>query len=154
MSTTLEQPNGTRVGERQFATFYLDHLLFGVDIANVQEINRQVDITVVPHVPAHIRGVINLRGEVASVIDLRTVLGMTPSEETRDTRNLIVCSQDEAIGLWVDRVSDILTVRADEISSAPANVDGVDGRFIQGVHTLDSDIVVLLDIEQVLADRD
>ncbi|TWT36064.1 Chemotaxis protein CheW [Posidoniimonas corsicana] len=154
MTTAILENTTARVGERQFATFYLGEMLFGVDIAAVQEINRQVNITAVPNAPAHVRGVINLRGEVATVIDLRTVLGMPPAEESRDARNLIVASQGEAIGLWVDRISDILTLKADEISPAPANVDGIDGRFFQGVHTLETDIVVLLDVEQVLADRD
>lgn len=153
MNTALRQDSPTATGQRQFATFYLGDLLFGIDIANVQEINRQGNITPVPHADAHVRGVINLRGEVATVIDLRSVLGMAAAEDTPSARNLIVHSQGEAIGLWVDRISDILTLRDDEISRPPANVDGIDGKFFHGVHTLEQDIVVILDIEQVLADR-
>ncbi|MEO0531206.1 MAG: chemotaxis protein CheW [Planctomycetota bacterium] len=138
---------------QQFATFYVGDLLMGVDIRLVQEINRQLDVTTVPNAPSHVRGVINLRGEVATVIDLRTVLGLPVAEENRDTRNLIVHSQGEAIGLWVDRISDILSISADQISPPPSNVDGVDGKFFLGVHTLDTEICVLLDVEQVLADR-
>lgn len=138
----------------QFSTFYVGGLLLGVDIRLVQEINRQLEMTPVPNAPKHVRGVINLRGEVATVIDLRTVLGLPPAEQTRDTRNLIVHSQGEAIGLLVDRISDILTIRPDQISDSPSNVDGVDGKFFLGVHTLENDICVLLDVEQVLADRD
>lgn len=151
MSAT-DSPTATE--ELQFATFYVGDLLLGVDIRLVQEINRQVDITPVPNAPQHVRGVINLRGDVATVIDLRTVLGLPQAEEGRDSRNLIVHSQEEAIGLWVDRISDILTVRPDQISEPPSNVDGVDGKFFLGVHTLETEICVLLDIEQVLADRD
>ena len=138
----------------QFATFYVGDLLMGVDIRLVQEINRQLEMTPVPNAPCHVRGVINLRGEVATVIDLRTVLGMPAAEQTRDTRNLIVHSQGEAIGLLVDRISDILTVHPDQISEPPSNVDGVDGKFFLGVHTLEKDICVLLDVEQVLEDCD
>lgn len=137
----------------QFSTFYVGDLLLGVDIRLVQEINRQLDVTSVPGAPKHVRGVINLRGEVATVIDLRTVLGLPTAEDTRHTRNLIVHSQDEAIGLCVDRISDILTVRPDQISDPPSNVDGVDGRFFLGVHTLEKEICVLLNVEQVLNDR-
>ncbi|MCA9240864.1 MAG: chemotaxis protein CheW [Planctomycetales bacterium] len=155
MPAILEDPSASTRGiERQFATFYLGDMLFGVDISSVQEINRQVDITPVPHAPKHVRGVINLRGEVATVIDLRTVLGLPPSEVGRDTRNLIVHSQGEAIGLWVDRISDILTVKVDDICTPPANVDGIDGKFFQGVHAMKDNIVVLLDVEAVLADQD
>lgn len=150
--TEADLANST--GECQYATFFVGELLLGVDIRQVQEINRQVDVTTVPNSPPHVRGVINLRGEVATVIDLRTVLGMPSAEATRDTRNLIVHSQGEAIGLWVDRISDILTVRPDEVTPTPANVDGVDGRFFRGVYTQDSNLIVLLNIEQVLADKD
>lgn len=139
--------------QQQFATFYVGDLLMGVDIRLVQEINRQLDVTAVPNSPSYVRGVINLRGEVSTVIDLRTILGLPEAEESRDTRNLIVHSQGEAIGLWVDRISDILTVSPDQISPSPSNVDGVDGKFFLGVHTLDSEICVLLDVEQVLSDR-
>jgi len=150
---TAATANPAATDELQFSTFYVGDLLMGVDIRLVQEINRQVDVTPVPNAPRHVRGVINLRGEVATVIDLRTVLGLPEAEETRDTRNLIVHSQGEAIGLWVDRISDILSVRPDQISDPPSNVDGVDGKFFLGVHTLETDICVLLDVEQVLADR-
>jgi purine-binding chemotaxis protein CheW len=144
----------TSIDQVQFATFYVGELLMGVDIRLVQEINRQLEMTPVPNAPSHVRGVINLRGEVATVIDLRTVLGLPPAEQTRDTRNLIVHSQNEAIGLLVDRISDILTIHPDQVSEPPSNVDGVDGKFFLGVHTLEKDICVLLDVEQVLADRD
>jgi purine-binding chemotaxis protein CheW len=138
--------------ELQFATFYVGHMLLGVDIRVVQEINRQSEITQVPHAPEYVRGVINLRGEVATVVDLRTILGLPTSDASQQTRNLIVHHQGEAIGLLVDRISDILTLREDEISPPPTNVDGVDGRLMSGVCTLDTDIVVLLDIDEVLAD--
>lgn len=139
---------------QQYATFYVGDLLLGVDIRLVQEINRQTDITSVPNAPPHVRGVINLRGEVATVIDLRTVLGLPPAESEIEARNLIVHSQGESIGLWVDHISDILTVGPDDIDLPPSNVDGVDGRFFLGVHTMEKEIVVLLNTEQVLTDSD
>lgn len=150
MTATLA-PNRERTSEVQFATFYVGDMLLGVDIRHVQEINRHSQITAVPHAPNYVRGVINLRGDVATVIDLRTVLGLPKSEATREARNLIVHHQGEAIGLMVDRISDILTLREDEISPPPANVEGVDGRLMQGVYTLESEIVVLLDVDQALA---
>jgi purine-binding chemotaxis protein CheW len=153
-ATETTKEASTSNDQVQFATFYVGELLMGVDIRLVQEINRQLEMTPVPNAPGHVRGVINLRGEVATVIDLRTVLGLPPAEQTRDTRNLIVHSQNEAIGLLVDRISDILTIHPDQVSEPPSNVDGVDGKFFLGVHTLEKDICVLLDVEQVLADRD
>lgn len=153
-ATVTTKDSATNNDQLQFATFYVGEMLLGVDIRLVQEINRQLEMTPVPNAPHHVRGVINLRGEVATVIDLRTVLGLPSVEQTRDTRNLIVHSQGEAIGLLVDRISDILTVRRDQVSDAPSNVDGVDGKFFLGVHALESDLCVLLDVEEVLADCD
>jgi purine-binding chemotaxis protein CheW len=152
--TMLAEPKQFATEVQQFATFYVGNVLLGVNINAVQEINRQLQVTPVPGAPAHVRGVINLRGEVATVIDLRTVLGMPPAEETRLTRNLILHSQAESIGLYVDRISDIQSVYDEEIGPPPSNVRGVDGRFILGVHTLDSEIVVLLDVEKILAHRE
>ncbi len=138
--------------ELQFATFYVGHMLLGVDIRVVQEINRQSEITQVPHAPDYVRGVINLRGDVATVVDLRTILGLPKTERSRQTRNLIVHHRGESIGLLVDRISDILTLAGDEIDPPPTNVDGVDGRLMSGVYTLESEIVVLLDIDEVLSE--
>jgi purine-binding chemotaxis protein CheW len=152
MTSTLTALSSVRSSVKQYTTFYVGDLLLGVDIDVVQEINRQVDVTPVPNSSEHVRGVINLRGEVATVIDLRCVLGLPPSSDSSDTRNLIVHSQGEAIGLCVDRISDILTVATDEVSPPPANVGGIDGRYMLGVYTLDKEIVVLLDVEKVLDD--
>ena len=153
MSTAVADRSGA-TAELQFATFYVGHMLLGVDIRVVQEINRQSEITQVPHAPDYVRGVINLRGDVATIVDLRAILGLPPSETSRQTRNLIVHHQGEAIGLLVDQISDILTLREDEISPPPTNVEGVDGRLMSGVCTLESEIVVLLDIDEVLSDSD
>jgi purine-binding chemotaxis protein CheW len=152
-AATLAERLGT-TAELQFATFYVGHMLLGVDIKVVQEINRQSEITQVPHAPEYVRGVINLRGDVATVVDLRTILGLPKSDSNQQTRNLIVHHQGEAIGLLVDRISDILTLRDDEINPPPTNVDGVDGRLMSGVCTLESEIVVLLDIDEVLSDHE
>jgi purine-binding chemotaxis protein CheW len=152
MSAAIAANRLGKTAELQFATFYVGHMLLGVDIRVVQEINRQSEITQVPHAPDYVRGVINLRGDVATVVDLRRILGLPASEASRQTRNLIVHHQGEAIGLLVDRISDILTLSDDQINPPPTNVDGVDRRLMSGVCTLDSAIVVLLDIDEVLAD--
>jgi purine-binding chemotaxis protein CheW len=149
-AAAIDHPGTT--AELQFATFYVGHMLLGIDIRVVQEINRQSEITQVPHAPDYVRGVINLRGDVATVVDLRRILGLPASEASRQSRNLIVHHRGEAIGLLVDRISDILTLRDDEISPPPTNVDGVDGRLMSGVCALEAEIVVLLDIDEVLYD--
>lgn len=153
MSTTEAIDTLIDSSEQQYATFYVGDILLGVDIRQVQEINRQLTVTDVPHAPKCVRGVINLRGEVTTVIDLRTILGLQSTEITRDTRNLIVNCNEESIGLLVDGISDILTLRSSQIDTPPTNVNGIQGRFFSGVHTLESEIVVILNIEEVLSDR-
>jgi purine-binding chemotaxis protein CheW len=152
MTSVAAADRSGKIAELQFATFYVGHMLLGVDIRIVQEINRQSEITQVPHAPEYVRGVINLRGDVATVVDLRKILGLPDRRMDRETRNLIVHHRGEAIGLLVDRISDILTINDDEIKPPPTNVEGVDGRLMSGVCTLQSEIVVLLDIDEVLSD--
>jgi purine-binding chemotaxis protein CheW len=151
-ASTLSPTRQRSAVERQYATFYVGHMLLGVDIGVVQEINRHAGFTRVPHAPEYVRGVINLRGEVATIIDLRTILGLPKAESQSDSRNLIVHYRGESIGLVVDRISDILAIGDDDVSAPPTNVGGVDGRLMKGVCTLDTAIVILLDIDQVLSD--
>lgn len=134
----------------QFATFHVENLLLGLSIDTIQEINRQHDVTGVPHSPDSVSGVINLRGEVVTVVDLRTLLGLKKQTTIQDSRCIIIHLQDELIGLLVDRIADTLTIPADEVEPTPSNVDGIEGRFFKGVHTLETGVVVLLDVEQLL----
>lgn len=134
----------------QYATFYVGGLLLGIPIHQVQEINRHLEVTHVPHASSAIRGVINLRGEVVSVVDLPHVLGLPSAEITATSRNVIIHHGDELIGLMVDDVADILAIQRCEISPSPANVNGVEGRFFKGVHTTETEIVVILDVEESL----
>jgi purine-binding chemotaxis protein CheW len=121
-----------------------------VPIQQIEEINRLVDLTPVPHGPACVRGVINLRGVVVTVVDLRTILGLDPLEITRDTRNVILNFNGEHVGLVVDRVADVVAVGTDEIDRPPANLSSAEGRFYCGVYKLESELMVLLDVEQAL----
>ena len=83
-----------------------------------------------PHGPDYVRGVINLRGEVVTVVDLRTILGLEPVEVTGNTRNVILHFHGEHVGLIVDRVADVVTVGTDEIDRPPANLSSADGLFL------------------------
>lgn len=134
----------------QLATFYVGDLLLGLRIDQVQEINRRLDVTGVPHAPESIRGVINLRGEVVTVVDLRTLLELGPGETTRQSRNLIVSCDGEMIGLCVDRIADIVSVHQGDIEPTPPNVSDVDSKHFQGVVTLKDEIVVVLKLDSLL----
>lgn len=135
----------------EIATFSVGENLIGVDIRQVQEINRNMNVASVPLVPSKVRGVINLRGEVVTVIDLRTVLGLESIEVTRDARNIVLSSGGERIGLLVDSISDVVTAHSTDIVDAPGNLSGVDGRFFRGVLKLDGELLLVLDVEEVLA---
>ena len=137
-------------GKIQLATFYVGELLFGLKIDQVQEINRRLDVTRVPHAVPAVRGVINLRGEVVTVVDLRTVLGLDDGEASTQCRNVIVSHNDELVGLCVDRIADILTISVDDVNSTPSNVNEVDSRFFHGVVPLEEEIVIVLNLATVL----
>ena len=135
----------------EFTTFRVGDLLIGVDIQHVQEINRHVEVTPVPHSPGCVRGVINLRGDVVTVLELRAILGLPPAALTSASRNVIVNAGSEKVGLLVDNVADVVATSAEGIESPPANVSGVAGRFFTGVCKLEGQLLVVLDINEVLA---
>jgi purine-binding chemotaxis protein CheW len=151
MSTATLTEKGTGSGTLQLATFYVADMCLALDIGVIQEIIRDVKITRVPHARPQVHGVINLRGDVATIIDLRQVLGLVALESIAETQTLIVRSQGECIGLIVDRVGDICAVDATAIVPPPPNVDKVDGRFFHGVCQRGSEIILVLDLEEALA---
>jgi purine-binding chemotaxis protein CheW len=154
MNATMQMTResaATASKELEFTTFYVGDLLLGIDIQQVEEINRQLNITAVPHTPENVRGVVNLRGEVVTVVDLRRTLGLEPTVIAESTRNVVVRSRHERIGLLADRIADVIRAQSDDIESPPANVNGIDGRFFTGVYKLESELVVILDVETVLS---
>lgn len=146
--------NGTTtskmVTERLLATFWLDDLLLGIDIGIIREINRLVDITPVPDTPHVVRGVVNLRGDVVTVLDLRSILDLPGMAITSQSRLIILDSGEERIGLLVDRVSDVVSVSSDLEEPLPANVGGIDSRYFQSVYKLETELLVVLDVEAAL----
>ncbi len=151
MSYEEDNNGGPKSTELQLGTFYLGGLRFGVDILEIQEINRQRDLTLVPHTSKQVRGVINLRGEVVSVLDLGTVLGLGEIVFGQQTRNIVLHSGGELVGVLVDRLSDVVAIDSRNLQPPPANISGVDARFMMGVHQMDEELIVVLKIEELLA---
>ena len=151
MVTQTQTDLSTSTGELEFSTFRIGGLLMGIDIRHVQEINRFKGITPVPHAPENVRGVINLRGEVVTVIDLRTTLQMAPAENSKKNHIVIVNINEESIGLLVDKIADVIITTAAEIEPPPANVSGVDSKYLSGVCKLKSELLVILDVEEIFA---
>jgi len=149
--TTLVHDAATNSGDIQLASFYVADALMGVSIDQIEEINHHLKVTPVPHAPPWVRGVMNLRGAVITVIDLRVALGLEPTAVSRKTRTVVVRSRGEPIALLVDRVADVVSAPANEIEPPPANVVGADGRLFRGVYKLDRELLVILDADAVLA---
>lgn len=134
----------------QTVTFQIGPTTLGIPISSVREITRQVDITRVPLAPAEVRGVINLRGDVITLLDLRMILGMGQTEAGPKSRNVIVQDGNQAVGLLVDQVSDIRQIPADHLTPPPGNVGGMDVQFFESVYNGDHELIVVLNLAAVL----
>ena len=145
-----ENETGTASNLLELATFYVGKALCGIDILNIQEINKQTEVTMVPQSAEYVRGVLNLRGRIVTVIDLGQKIGLDPIEPHKDNRNIIVDSEDEQIGLLVDRISDVLLADTDKIEAPPANIGGIQGKFFKGVFKTEKTLIGILNIEEVL----
>ncbi len=136
---------------RQFVSFVVAGEEFGVNILTVQEIIRPVDITRVPHAPDFVEGVINLRGRILPVIDLRTRFGFPAQERTGDMRIVVVEIGGRTVGFMADAVQEVLRVDVSSIESAPELAMGIDADYLRGVAKLDERLLILLDLERLLS---
>jgi purine-binding chemotaxis protein CheW len=135
----------------QVVSFALGSEEYGVDIAQVQEINRMVTITRVPRAPQFMEGVINLRGQLIPIIDLRTRFGMERAERTKNTRIVVTEVGSKRLGMVVDSVSEVLRIPVEQIEDAPELVAGVDTEYIRGVGKLDDRLIIMLDLARVIS---
>jgi purine-binding chemotaxis protein CheW len=141
----------------KYLTFALDREIYGLVILKVQEIIQMQDITVVPNMPCYIRGVINLRGKVIPVVELRLKFGLETTEDTERTCIIVVQvrsrSGEVTMGIIVDEVSEVLDIAASSLEEAPSFGGTVDTEFIRGMGKIDKTVVMLLDIDKVLTDE-
>ncbi len=134
----------------EFLTFYVGGVLWGINILNIQEINKHFEITKVPQASDYIEGILNLRGRIVTIIDLGKKLGLAPVSVNKDNRNIIVNSEEEHIGLLVDSISDVVIAKNEDIEPAPSNIGGVKGKYFQGVLKTEKKLIGILDIDEVL----
>ncbi len=132
----------------QFCTFYLDKLLFGVELKNVQEVIRPLDITRVPLAPAVVSGLINLRGQIVTAVNLRRRLELEPSPAGTLAMNVVVRSEDGAVSLLVDEIGDVVEVEEESFEPPPETLRGSVRSMILGVHKLKDRLMHVLDIEK------
>ncbi len=140
----------------QLVSFVVGDEEFAVPILSVQEINRMMQITRVPQSPPFVEGVINLRGKIIPVINLRERFGMEKLDDSEDMRIIVVEVNDRVIGFTVDRVNEVLRISADIVDPAPQMVlsGGVDGDYVQGVGKLDDRLLILLSLERLFSDEE
>ena len=138
----------------QLVTFAIADEEFGIDILLVREIIRVMDITKVPNSAPSVEGVINLRGKVIPVMDLRGRFGMESRPHDSHTRIIVVEIRDMTIGFVVDGVSEVLRLRAGTVEPPPPVVAGVESEYIRGVGKLDDRLLILLDLERLLSRRE
>ncbi len=134
----------------QLVSFKVGEEEFGVDILKVQEINKMTVITRVPNAPDFVEGVINLRGRVIPIIDLRKRLGLPQIEHDKNTRIIVVEIANKTIGFIVDAVSEVLRISRDITEKPPALVAGIDADYITAVAKLEDRLLILLDLDKVL----
>jgi len=151
----MQQPTTQQIqASSQFLTFLLDDQEYGLELDKIQEIRGYTAITPIPNVLPHVRGVINLRGTVLPVVDLRVRFGLATVEYSKFTVIVIAMVAGKMVGLLVDAVSDVLDVTADAMRPAPDFGVTVDTRFIEGVFETRQHLAVALNLEQLLQDAD
>jgi len=137
--------------EGKFLTFVLGEEIYGIEILKAREIIGLMDITTVPQTPDYMKGVINLRGKVIPVIDLRKKFSMQGGVHTQETCVIVVEVNSSSIGLIVDSVSEVSDITGEEIENAPSFGQGIDTSFIMGLGKVKDKIIILLDIDAVLS---
>ena len=157
MTEQMTQTRGTDKGGK-YLTFRLGGEEYGLEILKVREIIGLMDITVVPRTPTYVRGVINLRGKIIPVLDLRVKFGMPSIETTEETCIIVVevHKDDEAVemGILVDKVSEVLDIISEDIEDAPSFGGGFDADFIMGMAKAKDSVKILLNIDAVLRGED
>ena len=136
---------------RQLCTFLLDGFLYGLDVTRVQEVLRYQEMTEVPLAPAHVRGLINLRGQIVTAVDMRIRLELPPRGAESLPMNVIVRTDDGGQSLLVDEIGDVVEVDDDTYESPPDTVPGTARSLLRGVFKLQSNLLLELDADKLFA---
>lgn len=138
----------------QWVTFRLEEETYGINVMQVQEVLRYSEIAPVPGAPDYVLGIINLRGNVVTVIDTRTRFGLSTTEVTDNTRVVIIEAEKQVIGILVDSVAEVVYLKKSEIDSAPNVGTEESAKFIQGVSNRDGELLILVDLNKLLNDEE
>ena len=136
----------------QWVTYCLGEETYGINVMQVQEVLRYTEIAPVPGAPDYVLGIINLRGNVVTVIDTRSRFGLPPADTTDNTRIVIIESDEQVVGILVDSVAEVVYLKTSEIDSAPNVGTEESAKFIQGVSNRDGELLILVDLNKLLTD--
>ena len=136
---------------KQFCTFFLNGLFFGVEVLKVQEVIRYQEMTRVPLAPGMIQGLINLRGQIVTAIDLRHRLELPARDAEQLPMNVVIRSDDGAVSLLVDEIGDVVEIQEDTYERPPETLKGLSRELIQGVYKLKERLLLILDTEKTVS---
>lgn len=139
------------VENKQYCTFYLGKLFFGVKVENVQEVFKYQEMTRVPLAPSVVRGLINLRGQIITAIDLRARLGMEALPDGQMPMNVVVRTEEGVVSLLVDEIADVLEVSEDNFERPPDTIDEITRELVLGVYKLEGKLLLILDTEKTVS---
>ena len=136
---------------RQFSTFFLDGLYLGVEVLKVQELIRYQEMTRVPLAPSMVRGLINLRGQIVTAVDLRSRFDMPERPSDNVPMNVVVRTDDGAISLLVDEIGDVVEVQEEQFERSPETLKGRATDLVTGVYKMQERLLLVLDVEKAIA---
>ncbi len=154
MATETNTANTSGAAGGEFLTFTLGAEEYGMDILKVQEIRGYDSVTAIANTPAFIKGVINLRGIIVPIVDLRIKFNLGKVDYDQFTVVIILNLGTRVVGVVVDSVSDVLTLTPEQIKAAPSLSTALDTRYIMGLGTVDQRMLILVDIEKLMSSRD
>lgn len=139
-------------GAMQFIVFSIDKENYGIGIQDIHEIDRlkEISITEVPKTPDYVEGIINLRGEVVPIVDLRKRFELPYKEADKDSRAVVVKLDKKTIGLIVDNVDEVITLMPEEITLPPEEIKDIDSKYVKGIGKKNDKIITILDIKEIL----
>lgn len=138
----------------QWVTFRLENESYGINVMQVQEVLRYTEIAPVPGAPPYVLGIINLRGNVVTVIDTRSRFALTNAETTDQTRIVIIEAESQVVGILVDAVAEVVYLRQSEIETTPNVGNDESAKFIQGVCHKNDELLILVDLEKLMSDEE
>ena len=154
MSSQATNAKGSEDPILQWVTFKLDNETYGINVMRVQEVLRYTEIAPVPGAPSYVLGIINLRGNVVTVIDTRQRFGLNSGEISDNTRIVIIEADKQVVGIMVDSVAEVVYLRQSEIETAPNVGNEESAKFIQGVCNKNGELLILVELDKMMSEEE